>query len=288
MPKWSDFVMIYEPEIYTARFHGMAERWERISGYSGCRVRRHGPVSGVYYQFPAVTPLSKGVRLAFFSDLHYTGTQEEQLNVLAAAELAAEFRPDYLLFGGDIAGHSVDLETSFSGLSYFHKLNCVKLAVPGNWESGKPWVPADFWKNHFHRYGFQYLVNNMYMDQRCAIYGLGDFSGGNRARRPEWSPDVPQRIILTHRPDNAVAIDSWRRPDPLAPLIFCGHLHGGQIRLPWIGPIYSKSSFYGRMFDYGVYRHNRGDHMVISCGMGELSCPIRFCCRREIVLVELQ
>ena len=280
--------MIYEPEIYTARFHGMAERWERISGYSGCRVRRHGPVSGVYYQFPAASPLSKGVRLAFFSDLHYTGTHEEQLNVLAAAELAAEFRPDYLLFGGDIAGHSVDLETSFSGLSYFHKIDCVKLAVPGNWESGKPWVPADFWKNHFCRYGFQYLVNSMYMDRRCAIYGLGDFSGGNRARRPEWPQDVPQRIILTHRPDNAVAIDSWRRPDPLAPLIFCGHLHGGQIRLPWIGPLYCRSSFYGRTFDYGVYRHNRGDHMVISSGMGELSCPIRFCCRREIVLVELQ
>lgn len=280
--------MIYEPEIYAARFHGMAERWERISGYSSCQVRRHGPICGVYYKFPASSPLSKGMRLAFFSDLHFTGTPEEQLNVLSAAELAAEFRPDYLLFGGDIAGHSVDLETSFSGLSYFRKLDCVKLAVPGNWESGKPWVPASFWHGHYQRYGFQYLSNGMYVDQSCAIYGLGDLSGGNRGRRPEWPKDIPQRIMLTHRPDNAVAIDSWRRPDPLAPLIFCGHLHGGQIRLPLIGPIYSKSSFYGRTFDYGVYRHARGELMVISSGMGELSCPIRFCCRREIVFVELQ
>lgn len=279
--------MPYEPEIYAARFHGMAERWERISGYSGCEVRRRGPVCGVYYRFPASSPAGKGVKLAFFSDLHFTGTPDEQLVVLGAAEMAKEFAPDYLLFGGDISGHSVDLETSFSGLSYFRKLDCVKLAVPGNWENGKSWIPSSFWYGHFQRYGFQYLNNSMYVDPVCAIYGLGDLSGGNKCRRPEWTEKALQRIILTHRPDNAVAIDSWRRQDPLAPLIFCGHLHGGQIRLPYLGPVYCKSSFYGRRFDYGVYRHSRGEHMIISSGMGELSCPIRFCCRREIVFVEL-
>lgn len=281
--------MAFEPEIVAAEFPGRAERWSRISGYRAVRTVRRGPLCGTYYTLPAANADVKGLKLAFFSDLHYTGTPRELQTVLAAAEFVEDFRPDYLLFGGDLAGHSVGLETSFSALERFRKFDCVKLAVPGNWESGKQWIPAEFWHENYRRYGFRYLDNEIFIDSRCAVYGLGDVSGRALLHRPEW-PDTGsrQRIILTHRAANAIAIDSRTIPDPLAPLIFCGHLHGGQVRLPLIGPVYRHLSCYGARFDYGVYRHERGDRMIVTSGMGEMSCPIRFLCRREIVLIELQ
>ena len=282
--------MPFEPEIVAAKFPERAERWRRISGYHSVRTIRHGALYATSYTVPAADVTVKGVRLAFFSDLHYTGTEKEQRVVLAAAEILEEFRPDYLLFGGDLAGHSNLLETSFFALERFQKFDCEKLAVPGNWESGKQWIPEQFWRDRYRRYGFRYLCNEMFVDRQCAIFGLGDISGAGFPRHPSWPETFGprQRIILTHRADNAVAIDSWTRQEPLAPLVLCGHLHGGQIRLPGLGPVYRNISGYGARFDYGMYGHTRGDRLIVTSGMGELSCPIRLFCRREIVLIELQ
>lgn len=281
--------MVYEPEILAGEFPRRAERWVRISGYRNARTVRNGPLCATYYTMPAADVDAKGVKLAFFSDLHYTGTPKELQTVLAAVEFLEDFRPDYLLFGGDLAGHTTGLETSFSILERFGKFDCPKLAVPGNWECGKQWIPAQFWIDRYRQYGFRYLNNEMFSDRRCAIYGLGDTSGSELPRRPTWPETAGrQRIILTHRADNAIAIDSRTVTEPLAPLILSGHVHGGQIRLPLIGPVYRKLSRYGARFDYGVYRHTRGDRLVVTSGMGEMTCPIRFLCRREIVLIELQ
>ena len=282
--------MPFEPEIVVAKFPERAERWRRISGYHAARTVRRGLLCGTYYTMPAADVSVKGMKLAFFSDLHYTGTEKEQRIVLTAAELAAEFRPDYLLFGGDLAGDSISLETGFTALERFRKIDCEKIAVPGNWECGKQWIPEQFWRDHYRRYGFRYLNNELFADRRCVFFGLGDLSGSAFPRHPDWPEQGAerQRVILTHRADNAVAIDSRTRRDPLAPLILCGHLHGGHIRLPGIGPLYRNISHYRAKFDYGVYEHTRGDRMIVSSGMGELSCPIRLFCRREIVFIELQ
>lgn len=280
--------MVFEPEIIAGKFPHRAERWTRVSGYRAARTVRNGPLCGTYYTMPAADANVKGLKLAFFSDLHYTGTPKEQQIVLAAVELLEDFRPDYLLFGGDLTVHSMELETSFSALERFRKIDCPKLAVPGNWESGKPWLPPQFWYDKYRRYGFRYLCNEFFSDRRCAIYGLADASGAQLPRRPQWSETGSrQRIILTHRADSVVAIDSRTLSEPLAPLILCGHNHGGQVRLPGIGPLYRRQSCYGARFDYGVYRHSHGERMIITSGMGE-TCPIRFLCRREIVLIELQ
>jgi len=277
--------MPFEPESFAGRFPDLARRWHRVSGYFRANTRRHGFAVGTNYAVPAPDPAVKGVRLAFFSDLHYTGTAAQDRRLADAAEMTAEYKPDYLLFGGDLAGHSNMLETSFRSLEYFREIPCVKLAVPGNWESGKQWIHPDFWSRHYQQYDFEFLDNRMYRDSRCAIYGLGELSSG-RLLRPEWDSAVAARIIFSHRPDNVVAIDSWKSNARLAPLILCGHLHGGQVRIPFLGAVYRRASRYGSRFDYGRYEHSRGEQMIITSGMGECSFPFRFCCRREMVFIE--
>ncbi len=100
------------------------------------------------------------------------------------------------------------------------------------------------------------------------------------ARAPENSP----QILLYHSPElapQAVQHD--------IDLYLCGHTHGGQVRLPLIGPLLTSSQL-GRRFVMGLYRHGR-THLYVSRGVGleGLSAPrVRFLCPPEITLVTIR
>lgn len=69
--------------------------------------------------------------------------------------------------------------------------------------------------------------------------------------------------------------------------IFSGHAHGGQIRLPLLGGLFSPGQGVFPKYTSGV--HNAGNgRMVISRGLGNSSFPIRIFNRPEIILAEIQ
>lgn len=71
-------------------------------------------------------------------------------------------------------------------------------------------------------------------------------------------------------------------------LYLCGHTHGGQIRLPLVGPVFTSSQL-GREYVMGHYVRGR-TNLYISRGIGleGLSAPrIRFLCPPEIILVTI-
>jgi hypothetical protein len=89
-------------------------------------------------------------------------------------------------------------------------------------------------------------------------------------------------LILTHTPDNIYRLTESR----VAPAgVFAGHLHAGQLRLPYFGAIIVPSR-YGRLFAHGHYQVN-GSHLFVSAGIGAVTPPIRIWCRPEIVVVEI-
>ncbi len=72
-------------------------------------------------------------------------------------------------------------------------------------------------------------------------------------------------------------------------LYLCGHTHGGQVRLPFVGPLLTSSQL-GRAYVMGLYRLGR-THLTISRGIGleGLSAPrVRFLARPEITLVTIK
>ncbi|MDD5599662.1 MAG: metallophosphoesterase, partial [Victivallaceae bacterium] len=70
-------------------------------------------------------------------------------------------------------------------------------------------------------------------------------------------------------------------------LVLCGHTHGGQVRIPFLGALLT-SSRYWRKFDYGLFENSRsGSHMIVSAGLGCSTVPVRLACRRELVLVSM-
>lgn len=69
-------------------------------------------------------------------------------------------------------------------------------------------------------------------------------------------------------------------------LIFSGHAHGGQFRLPLIGGLIAPNQGFFPKYDAGMFSaHNT--HMVVSRGLGNSIIPFRINNRPEIILVEL-
>lgn len=72
-------------------------------------------------------------------------------------------------------------------------------------------------------------------------------------------------------------------------LYLCGHTHGGQVRLPFVGALLTSSRL-GRRYVMGHY-HERRTHLYISRGVGfeGMGAPrVRFLCPPEITLITLE
>lgn len=126
-------------------------------------------------------------------------------------------------------------------------------------------------------------------DARIRLYGLGT----SESRRPDYTQveawlnqaqpnDI--NILLGHAPDYILSLS-----DLPIDLCLAGHTHGGQVRVPFYGPLITLSA---------VPRHlARGLHTVgqtrlnVSAGMGSehmLDLPaIRFNCPTEMSLIEI-
>lgn len=107
---------------------------------------------------------------------------------------------------------------------------------------------------------------------------------------------TPFKILLSHKPEFA-EIYARQQVD----LTFCGHAHGGQVRLPGIGGLYAPGQGVLPRFTSGMYdlKKQKGKEelgetdgvnsaMVVSRGMGDSLIPMRVGNRPELVEVTLR
>jgi predicted MPP superfamily phosphohydrolase len=80
----------------------------------------------------------------------------------------------------------------------------------------------------------------------------------------------------------AFAKETTRRPIALA---LSGHTHGGQVRLPLVGPPFIPSQ-YGQLFNGGLVQA-AGTLVYVSRGVGS-SWPLRFNCQPEVNVLTLR
>lgn len=266
----------------TGKFHHRVRRWQRIpfTAAPECRIQTASPVSVVEYHLA----LPQKYTLAFVTDLHFHESIKCRKILRHLEEHLENCSPDYLLFGGDMCGDAADmaqLPEVLTSLSRRARKKCF--AVDGNWEYGKDWLPEGFWQEFYARCNIEYLENRCVCDEIFAFMGSADVSSG-KPFLPRTEPEH-FNILLAHSPDTVIALNRGSAEN-FPRLILCGHTHGGQVNIPLLNRPLHLHSHYGTTFAHGVYRHRKRDAvMLVSAGLGELSFPLRFNCRRELLII---
>ncbi|SFC16212.1 metallophosphoesterase [Clostridium uliginosum] len=93
--------------------------------------------------------------------------------------------------------------------------------------------------------------------------------------------DKNYSILLTHNP---LYFDTYAKYN--VDLTLCGHVHGGMIRLPFIGAILSPERKFFPKYNSGEYEINK-KKLIVSRGIGHSMPGIRILNRPEIVIITL-
>ena len=262
-------------------------------------------------ELPGLPAGLNGLRILHVSDTHFpaNGASLERF-----AELIAEAEYDIVFASGDYVETAAGWDSAVEAFSLLHAPLGVYASL-GAHDYLAPISTAAEWCDAARRRAFggrRRLVDPAPFVERLEslgvrvlrnewtqaeiggevvrIGGAGDDSVGmarlDQALPPEdgaGGPDNPDglTVLLTHSPD---ALLRLQRPPPLS---FCGHTHGGQIRIPGYGAQVRHSQLVNRQQTAGVFHHN-GAQIVVSQGFGTAIVPLRFLCPPEVGLVKLR
>lgn len=89
-------------------------------------------------------------------------------------------------------------------------------------------------------------------------------------------------ILLSHRPEEFNTYVSEN-----IDLVFTGHAHGGQIRIPFVGGVVAPNQGFFPKYTSGKYVE-KNTTMIVSRGIGNSIIPFRINNRPELIVVELR
>ena len=95
------------------------------------------------------------------------------------------------------------------------------------------------------------------------------------------APEGATAILLSHNPD---FIDKVH--DPRVKLMLSGHTHGGQVNLPWAGPLVVPS-IHGKKYAGGLVQAG-ATQVYVTRGVGMAVLPVRLRCRPEVTVLTLR
>lgn len=256
---------------------------------------------------PALPEELDGCKIVQLSDLHNKRFGEDQKRLIAELE---KISPDLILITGDLIDKRRTKEDEWS-----NALSLVRQAaelapvfyVSGNheWESGlyKKLRPQ------LETLGAEVLDDGFVVldhgEAALSVMGLSDpaafsksvKSGGTMQEeereacerkveeRLQWlsgqQEEAAFQVLIAHRPQ---LLERYAQAG--VHLAFCGHAHGGQVRLPGIGALYAPNQGWRPKFTEGA--HIEGDTvMIVSRGLGNSAFPVRLFNRPQIVVVTL-
>lgn len=240
---------------------------------------------------------NEGIKIAHLSDFHMPN---QDINLDTLVEMIEEEQPDFIFMTGD----QVDAANPFDvkeTTDFFKQLTNIApvYAVNGNHDIHSPNVEQ--LQAVYEESGVTLLIDDVYSvllpgRRPIVIMGLAEPATllqkqlGDPMKsitiRDDWQEQT--RLLLAHRPERFEKYhqDSANEPD----LTFSGHAHGGQIRIPKIGGLFSPGQ--GKMPKHtaGVFvlGSDQTKKMVISRGLGPSQFPLRINNRPELVMVTLK
>lgn len=227
-----------------------------------------------------------GFKIVQLSDLHGAEFGEDGMELV---DKVKELEPDIIALTGDFVTDEGDLAAVEKLAARLVKL-CPVYFISGNHEFGSGLAVKV--RNILERAGVKYLSNEYLTinrgDDEILLGGVEDplayadmLSPDELAQKMNDAAPDAFKILLGHR-------NYWMTEYPELPvdLIFCGHAHGGLIRIPGVGGLIGTDRRLFPDFDAGQFNNGRYT-LIVSRGLGN-SVPIpRIFNRPEIVCVEL-
>ena len=112
-------------------------------------------------------------------------------------------------------------------------------------------------------------------------YLIGDSASVVQSALDGLADDEQYTILLSHRPE---LFETYA--DASVDLVFSGHAHGGQFRIPFLGGVIAPNQGFFPKYDAGLYTQGN-TNMVVSRGLGNSLFPFRVNNRPELIIVEL-
>jgi predicted MPP superfamily phosphohydrolase len=117
---------------------------------------------------------------------------------------------------------------------------------------------------------------------RFWLAGVDDVLGGT-ADLPEALRGVPGQeaiVLMAHEPDYADYVARYP-----VDLQLSGHTHGGQVRIPFVGPLYLPPL--AKKYVWGLFKI-RALTLYTNAGVGTVELPVRWNCPPEITFITMK
>lgn len=235
---------------------------------------------------PRVTKSADGLRIVQFSDVHISH-DDLPGKLKRLTENVNQAGADLLVFTGDLfddfRNYPFDRKAVSAALGNM-KARYAKIAVWGNHDYSE--ASRDIFRETLESGGFTVLQSESrrFEDLGITISGYDDALYGQKA--DEFHPDGGEdfHLILVHEPDAGKIIDQDSYD-----LMLSGHTHGGQVRVPLLGVVYTPKM--GQRALAGWFaprgREHRG-RLYVNSGIGGSMLPIRFAVPPELTVMMIR
>ena len=230
----------------------------------------------------------QGYKIVQVSDLHNAEFGEKNEKLLLAIK---EQNPDIIVVTGDIVdSRSTNVEIARDFVNNASEIAPVYY-VTGNHESRVP-VEDEIDNVELNDNVFVLHNESVFLEQGDSVIQIiGVDDPDYRAAKDSTKYMTKQlekyrdngefKILLSHRPELfELYVENNMN------IVFSGHAHGGQVRLPVIGGIIAPHQGLFPEYDAGVFNED-GTNMIVSRGLGDSIIPLRINNQPELVVVTL-
>lgn len=228
-----------------------------------------------------------GFKIVHISDVHLPKNASDVNEIIS---LVKKQSPDIIIMTGDIIDESADiwnckLDELCKGLSEI----CDVYAVTGNHEvwNGN----LDLWNQILTENNIRIVDDTFEIIERnqkqLVISGLSD--------NTPYSPEIFEypneiaglfHIMLAHRPELFNTYSSSKYS--ISPsIVFSGHAHGGQFRIPFVGGLVAPDQGLFPSYTSGIYLSENNVMMIVSRGIGNSIVPFRINNRPHLLVITL-
>ncbi|QCR30811.1 metallophosphoesterase [Lysinibacillus sp. SGAir0095] len=238
------------------------------------------------YESEKVPESFDGFRITQVSDLHDALFGDNQAKLV---KKVAATNPDVIFITGDVIdSNRYNLEQSLQAVREFVKISDVYYVI-GNHEVATNKVEEIY--EALSAIGVHVMPNTSMILERegesIAILGIEDPLNGYETQSMLGTAlaGVDREdltVLLAHRPEkfNTYVANNIN-------LVFSGHAHGGQIRLPFVGGLIAPGQGFLPKYTAGTFEDGETT-MNVSRGLGNSTVPFRIFNLPQLVVVELK